>query len=139
MALPFFQRFVGVLGETKIGDARKALIDAVVTVRAEQLQSSQHAEGIEQAASHLVLAAFAARKRHEQRVRAKAAGFQREHAAVLVVGMRGGVHQARGGFQTLDRPTQSGCANVLRQGLVGRDFRGQDRLRGTTGANAGQT
>src|SRR5882757_6409046 len=102
VALPFFQSFFRVLGEAKIRHPREALIDAIITVGAEKFQSAKYAERIEQAATHLILSAFAAGQRHQQGVRALAARLEGEHAAVFVIRVRRGVHQARSGSKSLD-------------------------------------
>ena len=58
---------------------------------------------------------FAASERQQRHARAVAAAQQREHPAVLVVGMRGRVHDARGRLQLEELLPGAGGARVLRQ------------------------
>src|SRR5258705_401979 len=102
VALPFFQSLFRVLGEAKIRHAREALIDTIITVGTEKFQSAKYAERIQQAAPHLILSPFAAGQRHQQCVRAPAARLEGEHAAVFVIRVCRGVHQARSRSESLD-------------------------------------
>ena len=59
----------------------------------------------------------------------------REHAAVLVVRMRGGVHHARGGVQLQQLLPGPGRTGVLRQPFGRIGYRGGDREQRQDGAD----
>ena len=94
-------------------------------------------EFVEQVAADLVLPALAAVQGQLQGGDAVPARFQRQHAAVFVVGMRGGVHQAGRGVQAAQGQLQAGDAGVHGQRL-GVDPRGRD-LRAGAAASASNT
>ena len=100
------------LGEAKIGDAGEALLHAVIAIGGQQLQRANNAQLVEQIAADLVLAAFAAIERQLQHADAVAARFQRQHAAIFVVGMSDGVHQPRRGVQPPQHQLQPGGAGI---------------------------
>ena len=94
MTLPFLKCFFGILGKTEIRNPREALLDPVVPVGPQQFQRSQNAQHVEQIAAYLVLSALAAIQRQQQGVHALPSRLQREHAAIFVIRMRYGLHQA---------------------------------------------
>ena len=63
---PLLECLLRSLGEPKIGNAREALLDSVVTVGSQQLQRADDAELIEQIAANFVLPAFTAIERELQ-------------------------------------------------------------------------
>ena len=94
---PLLQRLVETLGESVIDHRAEVLpIDAVVPVRDQQFLGPDQPEAIEQLGADRVVAGLAARQREQRDSRALAAAQHRQHAAMLVVGMRGGVHRAGG-------------------------------------------
>ena len=105
VTVPFLQRFLRILGKSEIGDTGETLLDAVVAACGKEFQSPQNAERIEQAAANFILPAFASSESHEQRLGAEAARLHREHAAVFIVRMGGGVHEAGGGGKALQGQT----------------------------------
>ena len=109
---PLLECLLRRLGETEIGNAREALLDSVVAVGGQQLQRADDAELVEQIAADFVLPALAAIERKLQHADAVPARFQREHAAVFVVGMGDGMHQARRGVQAAQHLLQTGGAGV---------------------------
>ena len=62
--------------------------------------------------------AFAAVERHQQCRNALAARFEGQHAAIFVVGMGIGLHQAGGGLQAAQHQLQASGSRVLRDRLV---------------------
>src|SRR5882757_7987463 len=126
VAVPLFHRFVGALGKSKIGDARKALVYAVVAVRSQEFQSAKNAKRVEQAAADLILSAFATGKGHQERMRALASRFESEHAAIFVVGVRRRMHESRGRTEALEGEPKASRADVLWKRLIGRDLERQD-------------
>ena len=112
---PLLEGLVGILRIAEIGNSAEALFHAVIAIGGRQLQRAQHAQHVEQIASDFVLPAFAASERHQQRGHAFAARLESQHAAIFVVGMRDGLHQASGGLQAKQHLLQSRRACVGRQ------------------------
>ena len=99
MSAPFLEGFFGIFRIAEIRYPAEALFHSVVAIGSSQLQCAQHAQHVKQVAAYFVLTAFAAGESHEQRRVSLAAGLQGQHASVLVVRMRSGLHQAGGGLQ----------------------------------------
>ena len=96
---PFVERFVEPLREAVVDDGREVLsIDAVVAVRDEQFLGPDQADGVEEFRADGVVPRFAAVQREQRHPGAEPAAQHRQHTAVLVVGVRGRVHRARGGL-----------------------------------------
>jgi hypothetical protein len=92
---PLLERLLEALGEAVVHDRREVLlVDAVVTVGVEQLLGADQAQAVEQLRADRVVAGLAAVQRQQRHARAPAAREQRQHPAVLVVRVRGGVHRA---------------------------------------------
>ena len=125
VAAPLLEGFLGCLREAEICDAGEPLLDAIVAVGTQQFQGAKNPEFIEQIAAYLVLSALASVQGQLQGGHASPSGFQRQHAAVFVIRMRGGVHQAGRGMQTSQGQLESGDTRVDRQRL-GVDPRGRD-------------
>ena len=68
-------------------------------MRGQQFLGAEDAEGVEQLRADLVLSAVAARRRHQRHPHPEAARVPRQHCIVLVVGMRGRLHQGADGVQ----------------------------------------
>ena len=115
MPAPLLKGFFRIFGIAEIRHPAEALLDSVVTVRCRQLQHAQHAQHVEQIAADLVLAAFAPSQSHQQCGDPVAARFQRQHAAIFIIGVRGRLHQSGRGLQTTQRLFQSSSTGVLRQ------------------------
>ena len=94
------------------------LVDAVVAIGHAQFFSANQAEPVEELRADGVVARLAAVEGHERQPRAVLAAQPRDHPAVLVIGMRGGVHHARCGARLLDfLPGTSGARVLRRNGL----------------------
>ena len=72
---------------------------------------------VEEIAANFVLSAFAAIQCDLHYADTVSARLQCEHAAVFVIGMRNGVHQAGRRVQTAQRQLQTSGARIHRQGL----------------------
>ena len=115
VAVPHLECFFRSLGKSKIGSSGETLFDGVVTVGRKQLQGANDAEFIQEIAANFVLAAFAAIQGELQCGHTVAARFEREHAAIFVVGMRDRVHQTPRGMQTAQHLFQPGIAGIDRK------------------------
>src|SRR5271157_1687204 len=109
---PLLECFLRSLGKAKIGNTREALLDSVITIGDQQLERAYDAELIEQIAANFVLPAFTAVQRELQHAHTVPARLQREHAAVLIVRMSHGVHQARRRVQAPQHLLQPSGAGV---------------------------
>ena len=114
---PLVEGFLRSLGETKVGSVREALVDSVVTVSGEEFEGAERAQCVEEAVAHAVLAALATSDGKQDGIDAMAARFQRQHTAIFVIGMRGGVQHARRGAQLSELLNEAGSTFVLRQRL----------------------
>ena len=117
VATPFLESLFRCLGKTEISNAREALFNTVVTVGSQQLQGANDAKLVEEIAADFVLPAFAAIERELQHAHAVPARFERQHAAIFVVGVRDRVHQARCGVQPPQHLLQASRAGVDGKGL----------------------
>src|SRR5262245_27032206 len=115
MAVPLVEGLVRRLGKTEIGDVAEALLHAVILVCLEKLQGAQDSKLVRAFGPELVLSAFAAGNGKQGYLSALAARFQREHAAIFVVGMGGDLHQAGGGLELGEKLGQVQRAAVFRQ------------------------
>ena len=116
LAAPFVQRFVEPLRKAVIDHRGEVLpIDSVIPIGIEQFFGPYQTESVEELGADRVVAGFAAVQRHERQPHAVPAAEQREHASVLVVGMRRGVHRAGRRRQLEDFLPRSACARVLRR------------------------
>ena len=118
LAAPLLERLVEALGESIVGDAREMLVDAVVAIGDEQFLGADEAERVEELRANRVVARFAARQGQEGHARAQAATEHRQHPAVLIVWVSGGVHGARGRLQLAQLLPDAGSAPVRRRPLL---------------------
>ena len=93
---PLLERLVDAERVAEVDRAREVLLGAVEAVQREQLFGAQDAERFEQLGTDLVLAAVAARRRHERGPVAESPIRLDEQSVVLVVGMRRRHHQDPG-------------------------------------------
>ena len=124
LASPLDERFLEPLREAVVDDRGEVLlIDAVVLVGAEQFFGANQPEAVEQLRSDRVVAGLAAIERQQRDARALAAAQHREQSSVLVVRMRGGVHDARDRLQLQQLLPRAGGASILgkRIGAAQRD------------------
>src|ERR1700675_340646 len=63
MPMPLVKRFFGGLRISKVSHTREPLLDSVISVRRQQLQSAQHAQCVEKITAGLVLSTLAAVQR----------------------------------------------------------------------------
>ena len=114
----FTERLLEPLREAVVDRRREVLtIEAVVAPRHQQLLGADQADGVEQLRADRVVARLAAIQRQQRDARAAAAAQLRQHPAMLVVWMRGGVHRARRRLQLEQPLPRAGRALVLRQRL----------------------
>ena len=99
VSAPFLECFFGIFRIAEIRHPAEALFHSVVAIGSSQLQRAQYPQHVKQVASYFVLAAFAAGESHQQGRVSLAAGLEGQHASILVVGVRGGLHQAGSGLQ----------------------------------------
>ncbi len=115
VSAPFLEGFFGTFRIAEIRHPAEALFHSVVAIGSSQFQCAQHAQHVKQVAAHFVLTAFAAGESHQQRRVSLAAGLEGQHASVLVVGMRGGLHQAGRSLQPEQHLFQARCPGVRGQ------------------------
>ena len=89
------------LREPIVDHASPVLVDAVIASGSQQLFGSHQSQAVEIVRRHHVGAAFAAIQRQQRHPRALAARFVGQHAAVLIVGVRGDHDQAGARVQLL--------------------------------------
>ena len=118
VAVPHLEGFFRSLGESEIGNPGETLFHSVITVGRQQLQGANDTELIQEIAANFVLAAFATIQGELQGGDAVSARFERQHAAVFVVRMGDGMHQARRGMQTAQHLFQPGVTGVDRKRLA---------------------
>ena len=119
---PLADRFFERLGETVIDKGRKVLlVDSVVLAGDEEFFSPDQPERVEQLRPDGVVTRLAAVERQQRHARAVVAAQLRQHAAMLVIGMRGDVHHAHGGPELLHLRPRLGGAILSRHGLPTRD------------------
>ena len=114
---PLLQRFLRAEREAEVHGAREVLLGAVPAVRREQLLGAQHADRVEQLRADLVLAAVAARGRHQRDAHPLPARVERQHRVVLVVGMRRRVHEGADGRQLAQRQAETDLPLRVRERL----------------------
>ena len=85
--------------EAKIDFGAEHLVDSEVAVGGQEFLRAEEAQRVLKIAGHGVLSAFSAVEREHGDARAKAAGIQREHAAVFVVRMRNDEHERGPGVE----------------------------------------
>ena len=90
---PFLDRFFDAEREPEVDRPREELLRAVEAVHGEELLGPQDAERLKQLGADLVLAAVAARRGHEHRAHTLAEAQHRQQRVVLIVGMRGRLHE----------------------------------------------
>ena len=117
MAVPHLKGFIRRFGESEIGNPGETLVNSVIAVGRQQLQGANDAEFIQKIAANFVLAAFATIQGELQGGDAVSARFKREHAAVFVVRMGDGMHEARRGMQAAQHLFQPGVAGIHRKRL----------------------
>ena len=96
LAAPLLERLVDAERVAEVDRAREVLLGAVEAVQRGELAGAQHAERLEDLRADLVLAAVAARRGRQRRAIALAAVQHHQQPVVLVVGVRGGVHEDAG-------------------------------------------
>ena len=113
---PLVERLFEALRKTVVHDRGEVLaIDAVVPVGDGQFLGADQPEAVEELRPERVVSGLAAIEREQRDARAHATAGERQHAAVLVIGMRRGVHQARRGRQLLQPMPRARGAGVLGQ------------------------
>src|SRR5690348_4023063 len=115
MTSPFLKCLLGCFGEAKIGHARESLLDSVVLISREELQSTQHAKFVGECITRFVLTALPPRQSTQERGRSLSTRFQREHAAIFIVWVSSGVHKTGCGAQSLQLLLQGNVAMILRE------------------------
>ena len=102
---PFLDRLFDAEREAEVDRAGEVLLGAVEPVDGQQLLGAQHAERLEDLRADLVLPAVAARRGHERGPHAAAVAHHRQQRVVLVVGMRGRLHEGAGrlSFRSMSR------------------------------------
>jgi hypothetical protein len=103
MAAPHLEGLVGGLGKSEICHPGEALLHPVVAVGGQQFQGAYDAQFIEEIAANGILPTLAAVQRELEDIDSVSAGFQGQHAAVFVVRVRRGVHQAGCGAEAAQR------------------------------------
>jgi hypothetical protein len=84
---PFLEAFRLGFGKAEIDDAGEILIGAVILVCREQFLGAVQTERLPSVGVHQVLACLASIEREQSSASTLAAGFVREHAPILIVGM----------------------------------------------------
>ncbi|MEZ5419846.1 MAG: hypothetical protein R2708_21225 [Vicinamibacterales bacterium] len=119
---PLLERLLEALREAVVHHRREVLlVNAVVAVGDAQLLGADEPEAVEELRPDGVVARFPAVQREQGQPGAVAARQARDDAAVLVIGMRRGVHDARRRARLEDLLPGTGRACVLHgHGLAGR-------------------
>ncbi len=112
MSAPLLESLVRIFRIAEIRDPAEALFHSVVTIGCRQLQRAENAQHVEQIASYFVLTTFAAGERHQKGGISFPARLQGQHAAIFVVGMRGGLHQTGRGLQAEEHLLQAGGSGI---------------------------
>ena len=99
VAAPLNETLLGIFGIAEIGNPGKPLLCPVVTVGGQQFECPQNAELVKKIAAYLILAAFAPGEGEKHHAGAASMRFQHQHSAILIIRMRGGMQQTRGGAQ----------------------------------------
>ncbi len=100
LAAPLHERFLEPLREAVIDGGGEVLpIEAIVAAGHQELLGPDQSDRVEELRPNSVVARLAARQRQQRDARASPPAQLRQHAAVLVVGVRGRVHRARGRLQ----------------------------------------
>ena len=106
LAAPLLERLLDAERVAEVDRAREVLFGAVEAMHRRELFGPQHAERLEDLRADLVLAAIAARRRRERGSIAEPAVQHHEQRVVLVVGMRGGLHEDAGVAQMSEHQAQ---------------------------------
>ena len=96
IAAPLFERLFDAERIAEVHRAREVLLPAVEAMHGEQFLGAQHAERLEELRADLVLAAVTARGADEHGPQSLAVTEHRQQRVVLVVGMRGRLHERPG-------------------------------------------
>jgi hypothetical protein len=131
---PPVERFLDAERVAEVDRAREVLLGAVDPVRRVQFLGAQHAERLEDLRADLVLAAVAARRRHEHRPHPLPEAQFSQQRVVLVVRMRGGLHVGADGVELAQHQAQRDLAGMLADGLDAQ----LRRQRGAAGEGQGQ-
>ncbi len=110
---PELERFLFGLGKAVVGDGGEVLFGAGVLIGQQQLVGADEAERVIALAGHGVLAAFAAGEGHDGGAGAHAARLEGHHAAVFVVGMGNGEHEAGPGVELAQSLRQARGAAIF--------------------------
>ena len=138
-AIPLGQRLVQPLREPVVGDLGEVLlVEAVVLPGPREFVRPDQAEGVEQLGADRVVACLTTVDSEQPGSGATPTAQHRQHAALLVIGMRGGVEEAGRGLQLEDLLPRARRALIEHQrrqrgvrGVKGRD-RNQGKQRGKT-------
>ena len=104
---PLLERFLLAERVAKIHCAREVLLGAIEAMRREELLGPEDAQRVEELRADLVLSAVAARGRDERHPRAEMPRVERQHGVVLVVGVRGHVHDRADGRELPQAPAET--------------------------------
>ena len=126
---PLLERLLDAEREAEVHGAREELLGAVEAVRGQQLLGAQHAERLEQLRADLVLAAVAARRRREHDAQPLPVALHRQQRVVLVVGMRGRVHDRADGGELPEHQREPRLAPRI-SGALGADTERHERKHG---------
>ena len=113
---PLLDRFLHAERKAEVDRAREVLLGAVEAVDGEQLLGPQHAERRSELGTDLVLAAVAARQRHQRGAHPLAEAEHRQQPVVLVVRMRVGLHEGAGARQLAQRELERDGVGALAGG-----------------------
>jgi hypothetical protein len=123
---PLVESLFEALREAVVDHRREVLpVDPVVPVRDEQFLGTNEAQAVEELRADRVVARFAPIERQERHTRPIATARARQHAPVLVVGVRRGVHETRRRPEFQQLVPRTGRSRIL----------GGDLERGTNGAD----
>ena len=103
VAPPLADHFLRIEGVPVIDRAREVLLGAVEAMGRQQLRRAEDGEILEQLGADLVLAAAAARRLQGNGPKAHPPREQRQQRVVLVIGMRGDLHERAGHVQPAER------------------------------------
>ena len=113
LASPLLDRLLQTLREAIVDDGREVLlVHAVVAIRQPELLGSNEPQGVEQLGTERVVSGFAAVEGQQSRSRTGSMTHHGEHATLLVVRMRGRVHQAGGRGQLAQRQGDTGDSAI---------------------------
>ena len=113
---PLVEALLQAEGEPEVDGAREILLGPIEPVDGHELFGAEHAERLEDLGADFVLAAIPAGRRHEGRAHPAAVAHHREQRVVLVVGMRGGLHEGPHRLELAQRESEGGVAGELPDG-----------------------